>query len=99
MSTIYGQGFVADLGQIRREQIEAEEKLLLAGLPPELLRQKPGQRATLTDEQIEAVAREHFCKALDEKEGDWGPNTLNAAWLKDIGIPFARAILAAASRP
>lgn len=53
----------------------------------------------LSDEQIANVAREWFCKGMGDKEGDWGPNTLNQQWLKEIGIPFARAILAASIPP
>jgi hypothetical protein len=41
MSTIYGEGYVADLDKIRREQIEAAERLVIAGLPPELVSLKP----------------------------------------------------------
>jgi hypothetical protein len=58
---------------------------------------KQAMQAGLSDEQIDAVARELFCKGMGEKEGDWGPNTLNQQWCESIGRPFARAILAASS--
>jgi hypothetical protein len=50
--------------------------------------------ALLNDDDIRAIAVEHF--AYEEKAHplSWGPDSLNEIWLQEIGIPFARAVQA-----
>jgi hypothetical protein len=52
----------------------------------------------LSDERIDAIARELFCQTMGDKEGDWGPNSLNQQWCEEIGRPFARAVAKAVSQ-
>mgnify|MGYP003575162269 CR=1 FL=1 len=91
-----GSSHGAETGQIWEAMLAAAPALPLGAVsvPAETASGARPQDETkqLTDEQIDAVARELFCKEMGEKEGDWGPNTLNAIWLADIGRPFARAV-------
>jgi hypothetical protein len=46
----------------------------------------------LTDDEIRAVAVDHFADEDKAHPLSWGPDSLNEIWLKEIGIPFARAV-------
>lgn len=56
----------------------------------------PSPTDLLSDEQIKEATIRHFC-ALDDHPDDWGDNSMNMEWFHAMGLPYARALLAAAA--
>lgn len=67
-----------------------------AGMPLDQARELALSEIGITNEWIDAVARDHFS---DESDEDWSAVSVNHPWLETICRPLVRAFLAAAPQP